>query len=206
MKLSHYSAPLVIAVALASCENPADKTVDATTSEAVMVETDAPGSDGATYVLGAESTVGFVGSKVTGSHEGGFKTVTGSFTVAGDEVSGGSFEIDMNSIWSDADKLTEHLKADDFFKVAEHPVSTFTVTGVEKSESGYLISGNLKMRGVEKNISFPASASKEGEMVKVTAEFDINRKDWGIAYDGKKDDVIRDEVVIKFDLVAAPEA
>ncbi len=34
----------------------------------------------------------------------------------------------------------------------------------------------------------------------------MSRKDWGIAYDGKKDDVIRDEVVIKFDLVAAPEA
>jgi polyisoprenoid-binding protein YceI len=205
MKLSYFSAPLVIAAGLVSCENPADKTADATTKDAVAVETDAA-TDGTTYVLAPESTVGFVGSKVTGSHEGGFKTVTGTFTVAGDEVSGGSFEIDMNSIWSDSDKLTEHLKADDFFKVAEFPVSTFTVTEIKKSDSGYGISGNLKMRGVEKNISFPATASKDGELVKVTAEFDINRKDWGIAYDGKVDDVIRDEVVIKFDLVAAPEA
>jgi hypothetical protein len=38
------------------------------------------------------------------------------------------------------------------------------------------------------------------------SEFDINRKDFGIVYPGKPDDLIRDEVVIRLDLKATPEA
>jgi polyisoprenoid-binding protein YceI len=204
MKVVKFTAPALIAASLISCENPADKTADASTTEAVAVEA---GSDGGvSYVIAPDSKIGFVGSKVTGSHEGGFKEFQGSFDVVGEEVAGGSFVIDMNSTWSDAEKLTEHLKADDFFNVAEFPQAKFTVTKVEKTGSGYSISGNFELRGVEKNITFPATASKDGDEIKVKAEFDIKRKDWGISYEGKKDDMIRDEVVIKFDLVAAPEA
>jgi polyisoprenoid-binding protein YceI len=53
--------------------------------------------------------------------------------------------------------------------------------------------------------TFPATVIKEGDTVKVNAEFDINRKNWGIEYAGKADDLIRDEVVIKFDLAAEPK-
>lgn len=204
MKTNFFIAPALLTAALVSCENPADKTATATTTEAVEP---AAAGVGTTYVIAEGSTISFVGSKVTGSHDGGFKAFTGSFTVDDDgAVTGGEIVIDMNSTWSDAEQLTEHLKAEDFFHVAEHPQSKFTVTGVEKTEAGYSISGNLRMRGVEKNISFPATASKEGEVVKVAAEFDIKRADWGIVYEGKADDLIRDEVVIRFDLTAGPQA
>lgn len=197
-------APAILAAALVSCENPADATADATTTDAV----EASGSgEGTTYVLAEGSKITFVGSKVTGSHDGGFEKFTGMFVVdeAGD-VTGGEITIDMDSTWSDAEKLTEHLKAEDFFHVTEHPESKFTVTGVEKTDEGYSVSGNLMLRGVEKNITFPATATKSGEGIKVNAEFDIKRKDWGIVYAGKADDLIRDEVVIKFDLTAEPQA
>jgi len=36
--------------------------------------------------------------------------------------------------------------------------------------------------------------------VAVDAEFSINRKDFGIVYAGKTDDLIRDDVVIRFNL------
>jgi hypothetical protein len=42
--------------------------------------------------------------------------------------------------------------------------------------------------------------------VKIAATFDIKRKDFGIVYPGKAEDLIRDEVVIRLDLVAKPEA
>ncbi len=205
MKTTTIIIPGLIAAALVSCENPADRTAAATTTDAV--EATGAAGDGTTYVLADSSSITFVGSKVTGSHEGGFKEFDGRFTVSeSGEVTGGEILIDMSSTWSDAEKLTEHLKDEDFFHVTEHPQSKFTVTGVEKSEDGYLISGNLMLRGEEKNITFPATASKDGDTVKVVAEFDINRKDWNIVYTGKADDLIRDEVVIKFDLTAEPEA
>ncbi|MCB1134377.1 MAG: YceI family protein, partial [Verrucomicrobiae bacterium] len=68
------------------------------------------------------------------------------------------------------------------------------------------ISGNFTLHGVTKNITVPATVSKDGETIQITSKFDINRKDFGIVYPGKPDDLIRDEVVIELDLTAKPEA
>ena len=57
-----------------------------------------------------------------------------------------------------------------------------------------------------KNISFPVEVSLADGVLGVKAEFDINRQDFGIAYAGRKDDLIRDEVVIKLNIEAKPEA
>ena len=198
----------IFAAALTSCENPADKTTEADVKDAVDVEE--PSTDDAAsmtrYVISTDSTISFVGSKVTGSHDGGFKTFTGHFTTdENHEVNGGQIMIDMSTTWADDDKLTKHLKSEDFFYIEEHPESHFTVTSVEKKDgNNYAISGNLKLRGVEKNITFPATATTTDDGVKIDAEFDIDRTDWGIVYKGKADDLIRPEVVIKFDLTASP--
>lgn len=197
-----------LAAFISSCGNPADSTVDAEVKAPVEKET-VDTAEGVKYVFTPESTIGFTGSKVTGSHDGGFNTFTGHFTLADGAPVGNDHKvtIDMRSTWSDDEKLTGHLKSADFFDVEQYPVSTFDVTGVEKQDDGsYHISGNLTLHGVEKNIKIPASVSMEEEKVRITSEFDINRKDFGINYPGKQDDLIRDEVVIRFDLTATPEA
>ncbi len=201
-------AVISLAALISSCGNPADTTTDAEVKAPVEKET-VTTSEGVKYVFTPESKIGFTGSKVTGSHDGGFKTFTGHFTLAGGAPVGNDHKvtIDMRSTWADDEKLTGHLKSDDFFGVETYPISTFDVTGVEKQEDGsYHIAGNFSLHGVEKNIKIPASVSMEGETVKITSEFDINRKDFDINYPGKQDDLIRDEVVIRFDLIATPEA
>jgi len=209
MKTAYKSiATLSLAALISSCGNPADTTTDAEVSEPVEKKT-VTAADGVKYVFTADSKIGFTGSKVTGSHDGGFNTFTGHFTIADGAPVGNDHKvtIDMNSTWSDDDKLTEHLKSDHFFDVENHPESTFDVTGVEKQEDGtYHIAGNFSLHGVEKNIKIPASVSKDGDTVKISSEFDINRKDFGITYPGKQDDLIRDEVIIRLDLTAQPEA
>ncbi|MGE9269444.1 MAG: YceI family protein, partial [Verrucomicrobiales bacterium] len=100
---------------------------------------------------------------------------------------------------------TEHLKAADFFDVATYPQAVFSITDCKNlGDDNYEVSGDLEMRGVAKNITFPARATRSGEEIKVNAEFDINRKDWGIEYAGKKDDLIRNEVVLNLDLILEP--
>ena len=212
---------------LAGCENPADNVPKAQTAEAAPSEspaansdTDAepgPASDNAT-AAGVEvlpinsetTTLGFIGSKVTGSHEGGFKKVTGTFHLvpARLEESRLEAEIDMDSTWSDSERLTGHLKNPDFFDVEKYPTSKFVSTKIEPIESGdgtHSITGNLTLHGVTKSITFPATLKVTDSMATLESEFAINRKDFGIMYAGKSDDLIRDEVVIKLS-IKAPRA
>jgi polyisoprenoid-binding protein YceI len=191
--------------ALTACSDPADKTADAVVSEPVA-EAPAP-AEGVNYNFAEGSTIGFIGSKVTGSHEGGFKKFTGHFVLENGKPVAGHFTIQMNSTWSDAEKLTGHLLSADFFDVENHPETTFEVSAfTEKPDGQWELSGNLTLHGVTKNITFPAQVTNDDTTVKIDAEFDINRKDFGIVYPGRPDDLIRDNVVIKFALVATPEA
>jgi polyisoprenoid-binding protein YceI len=198
------SAPILFV----SCENPADKTTDAKVSAAVE-KSGTTTASGTKYVFTPASQVNFVGSKVTGSHQGGFKAFTGHFTIKDGAPVGNDHKavIDMASTFADDEKLTGHLKSPDFFDIEKFPQATFDVTGFKKdSETTYTVSGNFTLHGQTKNISFPATVNQSGDAVRIDAKFDINRKDFGIVYAGKADDLIRDEVVIELKLEATPEA
>lgn len=208
MKPKYIALVLAVPVLFASCENPADKTDAAEVKDAVT-NTVADAAGGTKYEFTPTSTVGFVGSKVTGSHTGGFKTVTGHFTVKDGALVGNAHKvvINMGSIFSDDEKLTGHLKSADFFDVEKFPESTFEATSlVKESDTAYKVSGNFTIHGVTKNLTFPATVSASGDVTKIDAKFDINRKDFGIVYAGKADDLIRDEVVIELKLEVKPSA
>lgn len=208
MKTKSIALILIAPLAFVSCENPADKTTDAKVSAAVE-KSASQATTGVKYVFTPESQVKFTGSKVTGSHHGGFKTFTGHFTLQDGAPVGNDHKvvIDMKSTFADDEKLAGHLKSPDFFDVEKFPQSTFDVTEIKKvSETAYTVSGNFTIHGITKNISFPATVSQNGDRAKIDAKFDINRKDFGIVYAGKTDDLIRDEVVIELNLEAKPEA
>jgi polyisoprenoid-binding protein YceI len=158
------------------------------------------------YVIRTGSKIDFVGSKVTGSHDGGFKKFAGTLNVSDGKVTGASeVKIDMASTWSDNDRLTTHLKSPDFFDVQKFPHATFTVTSIEPGADGkHTVTGNLDLHGVTKSISFPAQITVSDEAASVNAEFAINRKDFNINYPGRPNDLIRDNVVIKLALNATP--
>lgn len=203
-------AILLTTLLLVGCaENPADNKPAAQVSSATASASPAPAAAGGVrYTLNPEtSKVGWTGSKVTGSHDGGFNKFTGEITVVEEnpEKSSVNLEIDAESIFSDDAKLTTHLKSADFFDVSAFPKATFRSTAVTKSGEGYSLAGDLTMHGVTKNISFPAQIAISPEAVTAKAEFSINRADFGITYKGKADNLIRDEVVIKLDL-NAPKA
>jgi len=198
----------IAALLFSACDNPADKTIKATVREAVEVNSSSS-VQGEKYVLTNNSEILFVGSKVTGSHKGGFKRFAGAFTMADNALvgSGQRIVIDMNSLWTDTEKLTAHLKSEDFFNVAKYPQASFELTKLKSVATGqFEVAGNLTLHGSTKNITFPASASLADGKAEVHAKFNINRKDFGIIYAGKTDDLIRNEVVLELKIEAAPEA
>jgi len=67
--------------------------------------------------------------------------------------------------------------------------------------------GKFTLHGVTKQISFPAKVYKgENGHPSLDADFAINRKEYGIVYPGKPDDLIREEVVIKLAMRTVPAA
>lgn len=201
---------LLLAVATtAGCSDPSKDVHKSAATEPVASPSGAAASATPTgakeYVVRAESTIGFVGSKVTGSHEGGFKNFAGTIHAADGKITGTpQIKINMNSTWADNGQLEGHLKSPDFFDVAKHPQTVFTVTAIEPEGATHKVTGTLELHGVSKSISFPAQIAVGDDSVTLKAEFAINRKDFNIVYPGKPDDLIRDNVVIKLDIKATP--
>jgi len=203
------STTLIPAAALAlltcvACSNPADNVPAAKVDEA----SPAPAAPtGEVFTIAEGSTLGFIGSKVTGSHDGGFHQFEGELVVMDNDPTKShvNLVIDTTSLWSDNDRLTGHLKSADFFEVETYPTATFTSTSIASApEGGHMVTGNLDLHGVTKSITFPAQITIEPDRVTAQAEFSLMRFDFNIVYPGKPDDLIRDEVVVKFDIVATP--
>ena len=196
--------PLLLIVA---CSDPAADKPRAVTSDAAPAASAPVG--GERYPITPEnSKIEFVGSKVTGSHNGSFEKFSGDITYNGaPEKSRVRITIDLTSVKTDAAKLTEHLKTADFFDVAKYPTGTFESTEIKSggaTGATHTITGNLQLHGVTKAITFPATLGVTADAVTVDATFSINRKDFGISYAGASDDLIRDDVVLKLH-VRAPK-
>ena len=86
---------------------------------------------------------------------------------------------------------------EDFFAIDQFPISKFSTTKVDISDSGATITGKLNLRGVSKEITFPATIETAKNLTSVKAEFTINRQLWGVSYPGKPDNLIKDDVLIK---------
>jgi polyisoprenoid-binding protein YceI len=172
-----------------------------------------------TYAVNSEATtLGWMGSKLTGSsHNGTIQVSEGSLSVENDTLTAGTFTIDMNTITNldledqeSNQKLVGHLTSPDFFDVAAHSVSTFEITKAEPMAqadaegNNYSISGNLTIKGIEKNITFPAKFSATQDQANLSAKFSIDRTQWDVRYgsdkffDDLKDNVISD--IIEYDL------
>lgn len=139
-------------------------------------------------LTGENTKITFVGTKPGGKHEGGFKKLAGTAIVDGDTVKKIEVVIETDSIYSDNEKLTAHLKAPDFFGVKDNPKAKFVSTKIEQADKGVTITGDLTINGKTKSISFPATVvAKEGSL-KLTSAFSIDKRDYGMTYGGGKID------------------
>ena len=190
-----------------ACSDPAADKTKAVTGEPAKVASPPATGQGQKYLISPQaSKVEFVGSKVTGSHNGSFNDFTGDITYAGTpEKSSVSIKIKTDAMTTDDEGLTKHLKTADFFDVAKFPEASFVSTeikpGGDKGAS-HTVTGNLTLHGVTKAITFPATINVTPETASVDSTFSINRRDFGINYAGKANDLIRDDVVMKLTIRA----
>jgi polyisoprenoid-binding protein YceI len=183
-----------------ACNDPAADTSKAKTGEAAQVTSPAPAQGQKYLITPQNSKIEFIGSKVTGKHNGSFEEFSGQVDYAGSpENSRVSITIKTESITTDTPDVTKHLKTADFFDVPKYPEATFVSTAIKAGgEKGatHTVTGNLTMHGVTKAITFPATINVTPGAATVESSFSINRKDFGINYAGAADNLIRDDVVL----------
>lgn len=154
---------------------------------------------------------------VGGGHEGTLQLESGNLAAdASGKWVGGYFVIDMNSInvtdvkeKGEKSSLEKHLKDDDFFSVPKYPKAYFTLTSAVPGTgiNAYTITGKLNIKGINNDISFPATLAVIGDSVKAQASFRINRTKWGVNYQSGsifsslKDGIINDYLPITLNLV-----
>ena len=126
--------------------------------------------------------------KVVGAgHKGTLTFSAGEFTYKNNELVGGSFVVDMNTLTvTDEDmdakgkaKLEGHLKSDDFFAVKKFPTATLKLKTVTKTQAGYKAEGDLTIKGITKPVTV--------ELLRTAAEgfastVVINRTQYDIKY------------------------
>ena len=192
---------LLLVALFVACNNPAANKSKAVTGEASQVPSAAPAGQGQKYLITPQnSKIEFVGSQVTGHHDGSFADFSGQIDYHGaPENSRVNVTIKTDSLSADDPKLTAHLKTADFFDVAKYPEATFVSTAIKSGGdkgASHTITGNLTLHGVTKSITFPASINVTPELAAVDSSFSISRKEFGINYAGPADNLIRDDVVL----------
>lgn len=175
-----------------------------------------------TYNVDTElSSIAWVGSKPTEDHTGNISLSSGTVKVVADALQSGEFVIDMTSIevtdlqGDEAVSLKAHLegtlpgKETDFFNTPKFPTAKFVVTGVNTANGKSVLEGNLTLKDVTKNISFPVTVSYDGDKMMLKSEqFTIDRTNWGIQYGSQKfsdkilDSAISDDMKLTVNLVA----
>ncbi len=220
MKFSLFLVATSIAISLVSCKSAPDAD-KAKTEAPTKVEVKPQADLGTFYKVSEDSKIGFIGTKPTGQHEGYFTLKAGEIAVKENNIQGGHFAVDINSLTitdvKDAEmnkKLAGHLLSPDFFDAAQFGIARFVLASAAPIQAGmpvklagatHTVTGNLSLKGKEQSITFPAIINITPEKLTAKADFNINRADFGMSYGtdkSLKDKFISPEVNIKFDIVA----
>jgi polyisoprenoid-binding protein YceI len=137
----------------------------------------------------AKSTFKWTAKKVTGTHWGNVKVASGVIYTENGNVKNGNVTMDMNSIETKdlepakgGDKLTGHLKSEDFFSVAKNPTAKLEIKSVTAAATGVTCVADLTIKGITKEITFPATISYMDNVMVAKADFKIDRTKWDIKY------------------------
>ena len=195
-------------IATGGCSDPMANTVDAGGGEAKQVDEIVVEANDFEFMLnGLNTDIKWTGSNSIGQKPTGFfYELSGKAIVDAQNNQLKHFEvtIDMNGVKAMAESLTKKLKHKGFFEVDKFPESKFVSTSIshearlgDPSGTNCIVEGNFQLRNVTQSIAIPMEISGEGNSFKITSEFKLNRRDYGVVYsDTMGDKLIRDEVLI----------
>ncbi|GAA1336972.1 YceI family protein [Saccharothrix algeriensis] len=104
-----------------------------------------------------------------------------------------------------------HVKNEDFLDVDKHPELTFTSTGVRAHGEGFLVDGELTLRGVTKPVTLELELNGFGDgmgggkVAGFSASTEISRKDFGVT-GGPAGAAVGDKITILLEIEASQQS
>jgi polyisoprenoid-binding protein YceI len=145
---------------------------------------------------------------------GRFDTFEGTLVTAPDPLdSTVTASIDLSSVNTGTQQRDDHIRSADFFEVEKHPHMTFQSTGVRADGAGFLLDGNLTLKGVTKPITLQLEVNGfgpdayGGTRCGFSAQGELNRLDFGVSFNGPIPGVpggvaVSDKVTINLEIEA----
>lgn len=121
-------------------------------------------------------------------HYGTINISRGGIDADGETITGGFFDIDMNTIDNidmseeSGDNDVSHLKSEDFFSIQQFATAKFQITKAQKivdaqpGQPNYEITGTLLIKDVADRITFPAMVTFEGNSITASARFKLTAR------------------------------
>lgn len=136
---------------------------------------------------------------------GDFSGLKGKINFLPDSLAACKFNVSVAAATIDTDNSMrdKSLASDEYFNAEKFPLLTMVSTKIEKTNKTaagfYYFTGSLTIKGVTKNISFPFQAKEENDGFLFTANFDINRMDFGL---GQQSIVLSNQVAVTLSVFA----
>lgn len=133
---------------------------------------------------------------------GSFKDFKGTIYFDENDLANSKFDvsIDVSSITTGNAMMNKKAQIEEWFNAAKYPQIKFVSTKVEKSDKGYNVIGNLKIKGVSKETKIPVTYSKSGETAKFSGNFNVKRSEFKV---GHKSEAVPDIMKIEFSIPVA---
>jgi polyisoprenoid-binding protein YceI len=183
--------PAPAPLSLSTATTPTTIAKPGTTGSGTTAATDKSGSLDGVWKVGSGSTAGYrVKEDLFGQHAeavGRTTSVTGSMTIAGTQVTKGSFTVDMTSVSSDRSQRDGQFQGR-IMDTATYPTSSFVLTApiqlapVPKDGviTKYQATGKLTLHGTTKTVTIPINAKRSGNVIQVQGIFPITFSDYNI--------------------------
>ena len=122
---------------------------------------------------------------------GRFDKFEGTIVTAEDPLASSvTAAVDLSSINTGQEQRDAHIRSADFFEVEKYPQMTFVSTGVKSGEEGFILEGDLTLKGITKPVAFNLEVNGigpdayGGTRIGFSAESQIGRSDFGVSFNG----------------------
>ncbi len=159
------------------------------------------------------SEVGFsVRHMMVSKVRGRFNTFSGEIVTGENPLNSSvTAEIDLASIITGNEQRDQHIRSADFFEVETYPTMTYRSTGVRAEGDGYILDGELTLKGVTKSVPLTLELNGfgpdpfGGTRAGFTATGEINRRDFNVNFSAPMQNggvVVSDKITLNLEIEA----